>query len=110
MEPSVIDRVVATGSQQALTSFAWHQHDENRFLSISVTGAMTDYTVFDRITLNWAANSNIAWTYGRKTMKYINENSSLHTNLDDIADKIKRRTLNQYGLKVRILNFINSYC
>lgn len=62
-------------------------------------GAITDYTVFDRITLNWASNSNIAWTYGRKTMKYMDDSSNIHSVLQDISDKIKQRADTSYGLK-----------
>lgn len=42
IEPSVIERLVSTGSSQHLTSFAWHANDENRFLAIAVTGITLD--------------------------------------------------------------------
>lgn len=99
IEPSVIERLVSTGSMHHLTSFAWHANDENRFLAIAVTGAITDYTVFDRITLNWASNSNITWTYGRKTIKYMDESSNIHSVLQDVSEKIKQRACTSYGLK-----------
>lgn len=100
VEPSVLERIVTPGTSQSLTSFSWHSKDENRFLAIVASGAIMDYTVFDRITLNWAPNSNIAWTYGRKTMKYVGENASIHSELKDISYKIKQRALTNYGLKV----------
>ncbi|XP_044266200.1 GATOR complex protein MIOS-B [Tribolium madens] len=97
VEPSVLERNVVPGSPHNIMSFSWHNSDENRFLTIALSGTITDYTVFDRITLNWAPTSNVVWTYGRKTMKYIND-----TPLQDISTKIRERALSGYGLKAEI--------
>lgn len=59
-----------------------------------------DYTVFDRITLNWATNSNLVWTCGRKTLKFVTDGNGLYSCLDDISQKIKTRASKGYGLKV----------
>lgn len=58
-------------------------------------GSIVDFTVFDRITLNWGASSNVVWTYGCKTMKYIQD-----ATLNDISYYIKKRAKLEYGLKV----------
>jgi hypothetical protein len=97
VEPSVLERDVAPGSPHNIMSFSWHNSDENRFLTIALSGTITDYTVFDRITLNWAPTSNVVWTYGRKTMKYIND-----CPLQDISTKIRQRALAGYGLKAEL--------
>ncbi|RZC42359.1 WD repeat-containing protein mio-B [Asbolus verrucosus] len=97
VEPSVLERDVAPGSPHNIMSFSWHNSDENRFLTIALSGTITDYTVFDRITLNWAPTSNVVWTYGRKTMKYISDHP-----LQDISTKMKQRALAGYGLKGEI--------
>ncbi|XP_018335553.1 GATOR complex protein MIOS [Agrilus planipennis] len=99
VEPSILERVVIPNYSQNITSFSWHPTEENRLLSITLTGTISDYIVYDRITLNWAPNSNVVWTFGRKTMKILNENSSLYDPLKDISHKIKQRALDGYGLK-----------
>lgn len=65
-----------------------------------ISGSINDYVVSDRITLNWAPNSNIVWTCGRRTMKYINDNNNGYGILQDVAHKIKCRARSGYGLKV----------
>ncbi|KAF5296730.1 hypothetical protein FQR65_LT10166 [Abscondita terminalis] len=99
VEPSVLERVIVPGSPHNITSFSWHHTDENRLLAIALSGSVTDYTVFDRITLNWAPNSGIVWTFGRKTMKCINDDTSSYGMLCDISHKIKQRAIDGYGLK-----------
>lgn len=94
IEPSVLERSIIPGSPHNITSFSWHFSDENRFLTIALSGSIIDYTVFDRITLNWAPTSQVVWTYGCKTMKYVNDDV-----LNDISNKMKRRTKLDYGLK-----------
>nr|XP_022917672.1 GATOR complex protein MIOS-A isoform X1 [Onthophagus taurus] len=97
VEPSVIERVVTPGTH-SITSFSWNHSDENRFLASLLSGQMVDYTVYDRITLNWASNSNLIWTCGRKTLKYITNSSGNCNILDDISEKIKDRANKGYGL------------
>lgn len=98
-EPSVLDRTVVPGSSKNLTSFSWHETDENRLLTIASNGSLIDYTVFESITLNYAANFNMVWTYGRKTMKCINKSNELFANLDDVSYRMMERAKNGYGLK-----------
>ncbi|KAJ8949341.1 hypothetical protein NQ314_008261 [Rhamnusium bicolor] len=94
VEPTVMERVVVPGSPHNITSFSWHSKDENRLLTIALSGTIKDYTVFDRITLNWSPTSHIVWSYGRKTMKYLSD-----AFLDDISNKIKERAKTRYGLQ-----------
>lgn len=61
-----------------------------------------DYVVFDRITLNSSPHSNFAWTYNRKTLKYLSDSNNA---LQDISQKIKHRAAQEYGLKVRSFFF-----
>lgn len=41
----------------------------------------------------------MSWTFGRKTIKYIDDNTGC-ASLQDISTKIKQRCLEGYGLKV----------
>lgn len=40
VEPSALERVVAPGSPHNITSFSWHNYDENRFSTIAVSGKL----------------------------------------------------------------------
>ncbi|CAH0555566.1 unnamed protein product [Brassicogethes aeneus] len=94
VEPVILERVVTPGSYHNIASISWHPTDENRFLSIASNGVISDYTVYDRITLNWSPISNVMWTYGRKALKYVKE-----FEIDDISYKIRQRAKNNYELE-----------
>ncbi|KAJ8985000.1 hypothetical protein NQ317_016911 [Molorchus minor] len=94
VEPTVMERIIVPGSPHNITSFSWHNVDENRLLTIALSGTIKDYTVFDRITLNWAPTSNLVWSHGRKTMKHLSD--MFH---NDISSKMKERAKNRYGLQ-----------
>lgn len=100
VEPSVLERRVYPGTMNNITSFSWHPTHENRMLTIALSGTITDYVVFERITLNWSPRSHVVWTHGRRTLKVISEKNTVYTSLSDISVKLKRRALNDYGLKV----------
>ncbi|CAH0752477.1 unnamed protein product [Bemisia tabaci] len=99
-EPSVLERSVQPGSASLLTSFSWHPTHENRLLTIALTGVLTDYSVFERMTLNWSPCSHVVWTFGRRTLKMISEkDENVYSQLDDVSVLIKERALSGYGLK-----------
>ena len=100
VEPSVLERRVYPGTMNNITSFSWHPTHENRMLTIALSGTITDYVVFERITLNWSPRSHVVWTHGRRTLKVISEKNTVYSSLSDISVKLKRRALNDYGLKV----------
>lgn len=100
VEPSVLERKVHPGTMNNITSFSWHPTHENRMLTIALSGTITDYVVFERITLNWSPGSHVVWTHGRRTLKVISEKNTVYSSLSDISAKLKRRALNDYGLKV----------
>jgi len=100
VEPSVLERRVYPGTMNNITSFSWHPTHENRMLTIALSGTITDYVVFERITLNWSPRSHVVWTHGRRTLKVISEKNTVYSSLSDISVKLKRRALNGYGLKV----------
>lgn len=41
VEPSVLERTVVPGSPHNITSFSWHPQDENRLLTIALSGITT---------------------------------------------------------------------
>ncbi|GLH08738.1 GATOR complex protein MIOS [Gryllus bimaculatus] len=98
VEPSVLERCIQPCASSNITSFSWHPSNENRMLTISLTGTIKDYVVFERITLNSSPNSAILWSYGRRSLRYVTDKDS-YIAPEDISVKIKRRALNGYGLK-----------
>lgn len=59
-----------------------------------------DYTVYERITLNWSARSHIAWNHSSKCFKYICSSDQFYKTLGDISILSKSRALAEYGLMV----------
>ncbi|XP_069700640.1 GATOR2 complex protein MIOS [Periplaneta americana] len=102
VEPSVLERSVHPGSANNITSFSWHPTHENRLLTIALTGNITDYVVFERITLNWSPCSHIVWTHGRRTLKLIKDKDAVYNCINDISVRLKRRALSDYGLKTEL--------
>jgi hypothetical protein len=100
VEPSVLERSVYPGTANNITSFSWHPTHESRLLTVSLSGTITDYVAFERITLNWSPSSHIVWTHGRQTLKLISSKDTVYYCLDDISVKMRRRAVNDYGLKV----------
>lgn len=110
VEPSYLERAVLPGvtgvvgslpssTAGTITSFSWHPTHENRLLNISLSGHVTDYTVFERITLNWSPSSHIVWTHGWKTLKTVCDKDPIYSNIDSEAVLIKKRALSGYGLR-----------
>lgn len=66
----------------------------NQFLGI------TDYTVYERITINWSARSYIVWNHASKSFKYISSNDNVYKSFEDISILTKTRAQTEYGLLV----------
>ena len=108
VEPTVLERSVHPGTTENISSFSWHPMHESRLLTISLKGFVTDYVVFERITLNWSPTSHIAWTHGRRTLKLISDQDLIYNCWNDISVKMRRRALSDYGLKVSKFCYTNS--
>lgn len=67
------------------------------------SGNLTDYTVFERITLNWSPSSHIVWTHGWRTLKTVCDKDPIYSDIDSEAILIKKRALSGYGLRVRLM-------
>ncbi|KAG8255982.1 hypothetical protein J6590_079341, partial [Homalodisca vitripennis] len=81
---------------------AWVRVKLFRSLLANQSGSLADYTVFERMTVNWSHGSHLVWTFGRRTLKLISDRDPIYSGLEDIATKIKRRALAGYGLKEEI--------
>ncbi|OXU30787.1 hypothetical protein TSAR_008781 [Trichomalopsis sarcophagae] len=98
-EPGALERTIAPPWSLASnpTSFSWHPTHVNRLLAISQQG-LTDYTVYERITLNWSTRSHLVWNHASKSFKYICSNDHTYKALGDISISTKSRALAEYGL------------
>ncbi|XP_059475462.1 GATOR complex protein MIOS-B isoform X2 [Neocloeon triangulifer] len=98
-ETAAIERFVTPGQAEVgLASFCWHPQHENRLIAVSQSGRIHDYTVAERVTLNFSPSMHLVRTVGRRTLKVIDESNSMYKNIDDIANKMKQRALSDYGL------------
>lgn len=61
---------------------------------------LTDYTVCERITVNWSTRSHLAWNHASKAFKYICSNDNIYKALNDISILTKTRAASEYGLLV----------
>ncbi|XP_034949422.1 GATOR complex protein MIOS [Chelonus insularis] len=102
-EPGALERMVTPWSspetsRSSLTSFSWHPTHVNRLLTISPQGCLTDYTVYERITINWSTKSHLVWNHASKAFKYVSDSDNIYKTFDDIAVLTKKRAALQYGL------------
>lgn len=95
-EPGALERTVAPPWHSPV-SFSWHPTHVNRLLAISQQG-LTDYTVCERITVNWSTRSHLAWNHASKSFKYICNDDNIYKALDDISILTKTRAASEYGL------------
>jgi len=51
-----------------LGAFAWHPSRENTILAVGWKG-FSEWTVSDRLTLNWSARHNLVWSAGRAKLR-----------------------------------------
>ncbi|CAN7998307.1 unnamed protein product [Ixodes pacificus] len=99
LEPTLVERGVQPYPGAVLSSFCWHPQHENRMLAVTPDGAARDYTVLDRITLNWSPSCELIWMRGKKLAHCWGDRDRGYDCLDDTAVRIRRRALLNYGLE-----------
>nr|XP_033786917.1 GATOR complex protein MIOS isoform X1 [Geotrypetes seraphini] len=95
-EPTIIERSVQP-CDNCIASFAWHPTSQNRMVVVTPNRSMSDFTVFERISLAWSPTTSLMWACGRHLYECTEEGqaSSLEK---DIATKMRLRSLSRYGL------------
>lgn len=68
---------------------------------------ITDYTIIDQITLNWAPSSEIIWTHGKRSVHRIHEGDALYAEIDPLATRVRQRALKGFGC---VKNVSRHYC
>ncbi|KAM8967903.1 GATOR2 complex protein MIOS [Pelodytes ibericus] len=95
-EPTIIERSVQP-CDNYIASFAWHPTSQNRMVVVTPNRSMSDFTVFERISLAWSPTTSLMWACSRQLYECTEEGKS--SSLDrDIATKMRVRALSRYGL------------
>ena len=105
-EPTVIERSVRPCDTQ-LGSFAWHPSAQNRMVVVSAANrVMTDFTVFERISLAWSSTASLTWACGRHLYDCTEDGADgggaggggVESAIEkDIATKMRQRAQSRYG-------------
>nr|XP_048304895.1 GATOR complex protein MIOS isoform X2 [Myodes glareolus] len=95
-EPTIIERSVQP-CDNYIASFAWHPTSQNRMIVVTPNRTMSDFTVFERISLAWSPITSLMWACGRHLYECAEEESD-NSLEKDIATKMRLRALSRYGL------------
>ncbi|XP_005999519.1 GATOR2 complex protein MIOS isoform X3 [Latimeria chalumnae] len=95
-EPTIIERSVQP-CENYIASFAWHPTSQNRMVVVTPNRSMSDFTVFERISLAWSSTTSLMWACGRHLYKCA-EDEGINSIEKDIASKMRQRALSRYGL------------
>lgn len=98
-EPTIIERSVHPCDSQ-IGSFAWHPFSQNRMVVVSAANrAMTDFIVFERISLAWSPTTSLMWACGRHLYRCVEDGPEGAESLaeKDIATKMRQRAQSRYG-------------
>ncbi|XP_014307918.1 GATOR complex protein MIOS isoform X2 [Myotis lucifugus] len=95
-EPTIIERSVQP-CDNYIASFAWHPTSQNRMIVVTPNRTMSDFTVFERISLAWSPITSLMWACGRHLYECTEEENA-NSLEKDIATKMRLRALSRYGL------------
>ncbi|KPM02469.1 hypothetical protein QR98_0008830 [Sarcoptes scabiei] len=105
-EPSILKRDITpfeSNNPQIISSFSWHPSNEFQMTAITSNGAIRDFKVVDRITLNWSPISEIIWTHGKRILQCIDSTDNIYKEIDDIAFRMRKLAIEGYGLSIEKL-------
>jgi len=95
-EPSVTDRIVEPPVDIGnISAFAWHPTQENTLLGVGSTGRFAEWTVSDRLTINWSARHCLVWSAGRAKLR--SAACELNNDIKDIAVLMQERSKEGYA-------------
>ncbi|XP_051872722.1 GATOR complex protein MIOS isoform X1 [Pristis pectinata] len=95
-EPTIIERSVQP-CENYIASFAWHPTNQNRMVVVTSNRLMSDFTVFERISLAWSPTTTLMWACGRHLYN-CSEEGETSSGEKDVATKMRQRALSRYGL------------
>ncbi|GAB1290552.1 GATOR complex protein MIOS [Apodemus speciosus] len=94
-EPTIIERSVQP-CDNYIASFAWHPTSQNRMIVVTPNRTMSDFTVFERISLAWSPITSLMWACGRHLYECAEEESD-NSLEKDIATKMRLRALSSHS-------------
>jgi len=111
-----ISRTNLTTRNLAIGDITWHPTDLERLLVLSLSGTLCDYKIPQRIAMSWNNNNVLLGTTGKELCRLnsiaspcsltdsLNPwNASVaEKSIEDIAELIQRRALNDYGQMIEI--------
>ncbi|GCB73167.1 GATOR2 complex protein MIOS isoform X1 [Scyliorhinus torazame] len=95
-EPTIIERSVQP-CENCIASFAWHPTNQNRMVVVTPNRLMSDFTVFERISLAWSPTTSLMWACGRHLYN-CSEEGEARSGEKDVATKMRQRAISRYGL------------
>ncbi|XP_043215584.1 GATOR complex protein MIOS-A-like isoform X2 [Amphibalanus amphitrite] len=103
IEPTVAERYVeGCGGIGPLADLSWHPTDENRIVVSSASGKLSDFTIFERITMNWSPGFSFIWSNGGRRLNLVSDESDTYDQLEDISVVMRDRALKGYGVTDRL--------
>ncbi|XP_041104867.1 GATOR complex protein MIOS-like [Polyodon spathula] len=94
-EPTIIERNVQP-CENHIASFAWHPSSQNRMVVVTPNRSMTDFAVFERISLAWSSTGSLMWACGRHLYECTEEGDASSME-KDISTKMRQRAQSRYG-------------
>ncbi|MEQ2182249.1 hypothetical protein GOODEAATRI_020351, partial [Goodea atripinnis] len=104
-EPTIIERSVQPCESQ-IGSFTWHPSSQNRMVVVSAANrVMTDFTVFERISLAWSSTASLMWACGRHLYNCVEDLAEGEDSAaeKDIATKMRERAQSRVNTKSAFL-------
>lgn len=113
-EASVTERTIQPPTSQIgnIADFAWHPSKENTVLAMGTSGRFAEWTVADRLTLNWSSRHGLMWSSGgsnlislepRANFKSLDKSSSqIPLNIVDIGTVMQERAKRGYAEDINL--------
>ena len=105
-EPSVTFRTVEPpalehGSLGNIATFAWHPEKENTLLAVGGVARFREWTIADRLTINWSARHRLVWASGRSKLVFLGPGEGGQRRqleeVKDVAMEMEARAKRGYG-------------
>ncbi|XP_031568130.1 GATOR complex protein MIOS-like [Actinia tenebrosa] len=107
LDASVIERS-AKSSKTDISSFSWHPTHENRMLTISSNGSLSDFTIFERISVAWSPSSQLTFGCGKHLLDCTQDPPEPLSDEEDISFLMKKRAIAGYGVDLIQLDEISN--
>ena len=63
------------------------------FILFALSGKLSDFTIFERITMNWSPGFSFTWSNGGRRLNLVSDESDTYDQLEDISVVMRDRAL-----------------